>query len=243
MITKRGDYALSYLDCGCGRRSEQRMQTESRTLLECVSSLGELVEKKHATCIADRVAELETASAAAAHRESLGCLGTMMAAATARATSERREAELLAAQELVKKTKVAAATAEKHARAARRAEVEAAAPFLALRKAAESEAATLAAAAATARSALAELQGDAKRARVEEADDDPPPLTDELPCQWGLGTFRTQEQWTAKRRAKPITEGAKQVTLQRGLATRATWSTRGAGSSALCRRRQRAQAF
>ena len=55
VITKRGDYALSYLDCGCGRRSEQRMQTESRTLLECVSSLGELVEKKHATCIANRV--------------------------------------------------------------------------------------------------------------------------------------------------------------------------------------------
>ena len=176
VITKRGDYALSYLDCGCGRRSEQRMQTESRTLLECVSSLGELVEKKHATCIANRVAELETASAAAAHRENLGALGTMMAAATARATSERREAELLAAQELVKKTKVAAATAEKHAKAARRAEVEAAAPFLAPRKAAESEAATLAAAAATARSALAELQSDAKRARVEEADDEPPPV-------------------------------------------------------------------
>ena len=68
----------------------------------------------------------------------------------------------------------------------------------------------------TARSALVELQSDAKRARVEEADDDPPPLTNELPCQWGLGTFRTQEQWTAKRRAKPITEGAKQVTIQRG---------------------------
>lgn len=83
VITKRGDYALSYLDCGCGRRSEQRMQTESRTLLECVSSLGELVEKKHATCIANRVTELETASASAAHRENFGILGTMMAEATA----------------------------------------------------------------------------------------------------------------------------------------------------------------
>ena len=83
VIAKRGgDYALSYLDCGCGRRSEQRQQTEARTLLGCVSSLGELVEKKHATCIASRVAELETASAAAAHRENLGFLGTMMAAAT-----------------------------------------------------------------------------------------------------------------------------------------------------------------
>ena len=71
VITKRGDYALSYLDCGCGRRSEQRMQTESRTLLECVSSLGELVEKKHATCIANRVAELETASAAAVASDSI----------------------------------------------------------------------------------------------------------------------------------------------------------------------------
>ena len=51
----------------------------------------------------------------------------------------------------------------------------------------------------------------------------------------GLGTFRTQEQWTAKRRAKPITEGAKQVTLQRG--DTGYMEHRGAGSSALCRRR------
>ena len=80
---------------------------------------------------------------------------------------------------------------------------------------AESEAATLAASAATVRSALAELQSDAKRARVEEADDEPPPLTNELPCQWGISTFRTQEQWTAKRRAAPITEGAKQLPIQR----------------------------
>ena len=35
VIAKRGgDYALSYLDCGCRRRSEQRQQTQSRTLLE-----------------------------------------------------------------------------------------------------------------------------------------------------------------------------------------------------------------
>ena len=34
VITKRGDYALSYLDCGCRRRSEQRQQTQSRMLLE-----------------------------------------------------------------------------------------------------------------------------------------------------------------------------------------------------------------
>ena len=56
------------------------------------------------------------------------------------------------------------------------------------------------------------LSGRASRRRTTP----PPPLTDELPCQWGLGTFRTQEQWTAKRRAKPITEGAKQVRMQRG---------------------------
>ena len=97
---------------------------------------------------------------------------------------------------------MAAATAEKHAEAARRAEVEAAAPFLAPRNAAESEAATLAASAATVRSALAELQSDAKRARVEEADDEPPPLTNELPCQWG-GSAPSARRSSGQRSAAP----------------------------------------
>ena len=74
--------------------------------------------------------------------------------------------------------------------------------FLHRANAAESEASTLAAAAATVRSALAELQSDAKRARVEEADDEPPPLTNELPCQWG-GSAPSARRSSGQRSAAP----------------------------------------
>jgi len=90
----------------------------------------------------------------------------MMDAAAARATSERRAAELLAAHALVKSSKLTATAAEERAEAARRAEVEAAAAFLAPRNAAEKEATELAVVADAARHALSELQGDEKRARV-----------------------------------------------------------------------------
>ena len=59
--------------------------------------------------------------------------------------------------------------AEERAEAARRAEAEAAAIFVAPRNAAEKEAAELAVAADAARHALSELHGDEKRARVEGA--------------------------------------------------------------------------
>ena len=110
---------------------------------------------------------------------------------------------------------MAAATAEKHAKAARRAEAEAAAPFLAPRNAAESEAATLAAAAAAARSALAELESEAKRTCGEQADADPTEPNED-PRRWGISTYRTQEKWSATRRAVPITEDAEHVEMQRG---------------------------
>ena len=58
-------------DAGGALSSASRRETESRTLLECASSLGELVENTHATCIAHRVAELETASAAAVVSDSI----------------------------------------------------------------------------------------------------------------------------------------------------------------------------
>ena len=78
--------------------AEQRQQTQSRTLLKCVGSLGELIEDKHATCIlAIRPDKLE-AEAAAAHKESLTFLGTMVAASDLRRPrcqmSARRTADL-----------------------------------------------------------------------------------------------------------------------------------------------------
>ena len=35
VITKRGDYALSYFDCGCRRRSEQRQQVTAAITHGC----------------------------------------------------------------------------------------------------------------------------------------------------------------------------------------------------------------
>ena len=101
---KAGKYIIAYIDCDCWRRSEQRQRSQSRTtLLECVHSLRALIEDKHANCIAERAVSSAAAAAAAAQKESLAgtFLGTMMEAAAARATSERRSAELLAARELV----------------------------------------------------------------------------------------------------------------------------------------------
>ena len=214
---KAGEYIIAHLDCGC-RFSEQRQLSKSRTtLLECVHSLGQLIKETHPECIADRAASNAAAAAAAAQKERLAgtSFGTMMDAAAAQATSKRRATELLAARELVKSSKQAAAVAEQRAEAARRAEVEAAAAFLAPRNDAESEAATLAAAAAAARSALAELESEAKRACGEQADAEPTEPNED-PRRWGISTYRTQEKWSATRRAVPITEDAEHVEMQRG---------------------------
>ena len=115
-----GKFIIAHIDCGC-RRSEQRQMTQSRTtLLECVLSLGQLIEVKHAKCIADRAASNAAAAAAAAQKESMTgtFFGTMMNASAAQATSERRAAELLAARELVKSSKQAATAAERNCVAA-----------------------------------------------------------------------------------------------------------------------------
>ena len=115
-----GKFIIAHIDCGC-RRSEQRQMTQSRTtLLECVLSLGQLIEVKHAKCIADRAVSNAAAAAVAAQKESLTgtFFGTMMNASAAQATSERRAAELLAARELVKSSKQAATAAERNCVAA-----------------------------------------------------------------------------------------------------------------------------
>ena len=109
---KAGEYIIAHLDCGC-RFSEQRQLTKTRTtLLECVLSLGQLIEVKHAKCIADRAVSNAAAAAVAAQKESLTgtFFGTMMNASAAQATSERRVAGLLAARELVKSSKQAVRT-------------------------------------------------------------------------------------------------------------------------------------
>ena len=143
----------------------------------------------------------------------------MMEAAAAHATSERRAAELLATRELVKSSKLAATAAEKHAEAARVAEAEAAAIFVAPRNAAEKEAAELAVAADAARHALSPLRARGrrlKRARVEGAGAEHCAEPNEEARRWGIRTFRTQEKWSATRRAVPITEDAEHVEMQRG---------------------------
>ena len=47
------------------------MSQSRTTLLECIHSLGQLIEEKHAKCIADRAASSAAAAAAAAQKESL----------------------------------------------------------------------------------------------------------------------------------------------------------------------------
>ena len=47
------------------------MSQSRNTLLECVHSLGMLIEDKHAKCIADRADSNAVAAAAAAQKESL----------------------------------------------------------------------------------------------------------------------------------------------------------------------------
>ena len=106
--------------------------------------------------------------------------------------------------------------AEERAEAARRAEAEAAAIFIAPRSATEKEAVELAVAADAARHALSELQGDEKRARVEGAGAEHCGEPNEEARRWGIITCRTQKKWSAPRRAVPITEDAEHVEMQRG---------------------------
>ena len=55
-----------------------------------------------------------------------------------------------------------------------------------------------------------------KRARVEGAGAEHCAEPNEEARRWGIRTFRTQEKWSATRRAVPITEDAEHVEMQRG---------------------------
>lgn len=161
--------------------AEQRQTSKTRDLLACVPSLRELILEKHATCIAEKNAEIEAAAAAAAHTESQGVFGVMTDSALRERDVERHAKELAEAKKMVEQTRAVAAEAEARAEAARRAEVEAAAHLVAPRNEAEAMAASLAAIAARAEEALAELQPDEKRARTD--DDDGEPSSKPADCQ------------------------------------------------------------
>ena len=204
------------LVCGCtfSERNPLRQTSKKKcpTLLACVQPLRELIETKHAHCIAAKLAEDEAAAAAAARKQNLGCLGTMMdtakEAAVKKGAAERRTAELEAARELRNTTTLAAVEAEALAESARRDEAEHAAPYVAKRNAAEEEAVVAKRALVQAMAALAELHDDEKRARSEggvdegEGEDDADPPAP--PHKWGISTFLTQETWAARRRAVPV---------------------------------------
>ena len=203
------------LNCACSnsaRSPTRQISKANPTLLACVQSLRELIETKHADCIAAKLAEDEAAAAAAARKQNLGCLGTMMdaakEAAVKKGAAKRRTAELEAAKELRNTTTLAAAEAEALAESARRDEAEHAAPYVAKRNAAEEEAVVAKRALVQAMAALAELHGDEKRARSEggvdegEGEDDADPPAP--PHKWGISTFLTQEAWAARRRAVPV---------------------------------------
>ena len=132
------------LKCECSnsaRGPTRQISAKCPTLLVCVPSLRELIETKHAHCIAAKLAEDEAAVAAAARKQNLGCLGTMIEEAAAKkGAAKRRTAELEAARELRNTTTLATAEAEALAESARRDEAEHAAPCVAKRNAAEEEA-------------------------------------------------------------------------------------------------------
>ena len=203
------------LKCECSnsaRGPTRQISAKCPTLLVCVPSLRELIETKHAHCIAAKLTEDEAADAADARKQNLGCLGTMMdtakEAAVKKGAAERRTAELEAARELRNTTTLAAVEAEALAESARRDEAEHAAPYVAKRNAAEEEAVVAKRALVQAMAALAELHDDEKRARSEggvdegEGEDDADPPAP--PHKWGISTFLTQETWAARRRAVPV---------------------------------------
>ena len=158
------------LVCGCtsSERNPSRQTSKKKcpTLLACVPSLRELIETKHAHCIAAKLAEDEAADAAAARKQNLGLLSVITDGARKAERAERHAAELLAAKELHRQKKREAVAAEGDAEDARGVELDCAT----LRDAAEAKAAEAAAVAAAAHDALAELQGGEKRARTEAGD-------------------------------------------------------------------------
>ena len=155
------------LNCACSnsaRSPTRQISKANPTLLACVQSLRELIETKHAHCIAAKLAEEEAADAAAARKQNLGLLSVITDGARKAERAERHAAELLAAKELHWQKKREAVAAEGKAEDARGVELDCAT----LRDAAEAKAAEAAAAAAAAHDALAELQGGEKRARTEQ---------------------------------------------------------------------------
>ena len=88
------------LVCGCTSRSErnptrQTSKKKCATLLACVQSLRELIETKHAHCIAAKLAEDEAADAADARKQNLGLLSVITDGARKAERAERHAAELL----------------------------------------------------------------------------------------------------------------------------------------------------
>ena len=217
MESTRGGVSAK-LVCGCTFSERNPLRQTSKkncpTLLACVQSLRELIEKKHAHCIAAKLAEDEAADAAAARKQNLGLLSVITDGARKAERAERHAAELLAAKELHRQKKREAVAAEGDAEDARGVELDCAT----LRDAAEAKAAEAAAAAAAAHDALAELQGGEKRARTEAGDAGAEYSADpeEPPSQWSLCTWRTQEAWAAVRRTVAIRADAAQRPMKKG---------------------------
>ena len=98
MESTRGGVSAK-LVCGCtsSERNPSRQTSKKNcpTLLACVQSLRELIEKKHAHCIAAKLAEDEAADAAAARKQNLGLLSVITDGARKAERAERHAAELL----------------------------------------------------------------------------------------------------------------------------------------------------
>ena len=100
-------------------------------------ALKELLTSKHAECIAEILAERDAELAEAARQEQLLSFGTMIAAQKNKQADERRAAAVKFAKEPIQQAKQRASDAQQKEAEARRAE-EAAEPYLAATRAAES---------------------------------------------------------------------------------------------------------
>ena len=130
--------------CTSPRYSVQRqLSATNNTLPKCAASLLELLKKDHASCIAEAQASADTAAAADAFDNSF--LGALMTNAQVKAHAERLAEQIKQAKSALEKARVHAEACEVHAETARRAEEEAAAPFVQPRIEAEQVAAAAAA--------------------------------------------------------------------------------------------------
>ena len=228
----RGEYILAHLDCSCGRHNPQRQKSEANpTLFLCICSLGELIKNKHAKCIADRAAEVDAATAAAARKVSLLSLARLWqhllrALPTSGGRRSRWPCGSWSSRRRRRRLRPRSALRLRGAPRPRPPS-----PFV------DHE---LPQRARQGRNPsrrqwplLAELESEAKRACSEQADAEPAEPA-KPPRQWGLGTYRRQEKWVEVRRAMPITACSRRTRDTSAQRSSLLWAASASSSSCRC---------